>query len=63
MNMPLPHAPLQRLNEQLSAAQHAARVGRQLQRAFGAHGQVQAGDGQGRCHHAFSTRTSTPSAT
>lgn len=24
MNMPLPHAPLQRLNEQLSAAQHAA---------------------------------------
>ena len=47
MNMPLPHAPLQRLNEQLSAAQHAARVGRQLHGAFGAHGEAQAGDGQG----------------
>ena len=30
------------------AAQHAASVGRQLQRAFGAHGEVQAGDWQGR---------------
>ena len=34
-----------------------------VQRAFGAHGKVQSGDGERRLCHAFSTRTSTPSAT
>ena len=32
-------------------------------RAVGAHGEVQAGDGQGAGHHAFSMRSKTPSAT